>query len=176
MELKRNFEADKLGENELKFLKDFTKKCRGDILKMTTVASSGHPGGSMSSIDIYAVLYGFCNIDPKNPFKPERDRIVVSHGHTSPGVYSALGNYGFFDINDAIISFRTAGYPFEGHIEKTVPGVEWDTGNLGQGLSAACAFALSSKLHDYNNHVYCIMGDGEQAKGQIGEARRFAVK
>ncbi len=176
MDLKRNFEADKLGENELKILKDFTKKCRGDILKMTTIASSGHPGGSMSSIDIYAVLYGFCNIDPKNPFKPERDRIIVSHGHTSPGVYSALGNYGFFDVEDAIISFRTAGYPFEGHIEKTVPGVEWDTGNLGQGLSAACAFALASKLHGYDNHVYCVMGDGEQAKGQIGEARRFAVK
>ncbi|MGC8555114.1 MAG: transketolase [Candidatus Acidulodesulfobacterium sp.] len=176
MELKRNFEADKLGENELKFLKDFTKKCRGDILKMTTIASSGHPGGSMSSIDIYAVLYGFCSIDPKNPFKPERDRIIVSHGHTSPGVYSALGNYGFFDVEDAIISFRTAGYPFEGHIEKTVPGVEWDTGNLGQGLSAACGFALSSRLHGYNNQIYCVMGDGEQAKGQIGEARRFAVK
>ena len=176
MELKRNFEADELGENELKFLKDIAKKCRADILKMTTVAASGHPGGSMSSIDIYAVLYGFCNLDPKNPFKPERDRIVVSHGHTSPGVYSALGNYGFFDVNDAIISFRTAGYPFEGHIEKTVPGVEWDTGNLGQGLSAACGFALSSRLHGYNNQIYCVMGDGEQAKGQIGEARRFAVK
>ena len=176
MELKRNFNLDKLTDNEINFLKDFTKKCRGDILKMTTLAASGHPGGSMSSIDIYAVLYGFCNIDPKNPFKPERDRIVISHGHTSPGVYSALGNYGFFDINDAIISFRTAGYPFEGHIEKVVPGVEWDTGNLGQGLSAACGFAISSRLNGYNNQIYCVMGDGEQTKGQIGEARRFAVK
>jgi transketolase len=176
MELKRNFVADKLEENELLFLSNFAKKCRGDILRMTTLAASGHPGGSMSSIDIYSVLYGICNIDPENPFKPERDRIVVSHGHTSPGVYSALGNYGFFDVNDAIISFRTAGYPFEGHIEKVVPGVEWDTGNLGQGLSAACGFAVSSKLHGYDNKIYCVMGDGEQAKGQIGEARRFAVK
>ncbi|MHB8231903.1 MAG: transketolase [bacterium] len=176
MSIKKGFDRNNLAKEEIEFLNNFAKKCRGDILKMTTLAASGHPGGSMSSIDIYAVLYGFCNIDPKNPFKPERDRIIVSHGHTSPGVYSALGNYGFFDINDAVISFRTAGYPFEGHIEKTVPGVEWDTGNLGQGLSAACGFAVSSKLHGYDNQIYCVMGDGEQAKGQIGEARRFAVK
>lgn len=174
--IKKGFNATNLTKEEIEFLYNFAKKCRGDILKMTTLAASGHPGGSMSSIDIYTVLYGLCDVDPKNPFKPERDRIVISHGHTSPGVYAALGNYGFFDIEDAVISFRTAGYPFEGHIEKTVPGVEWDTGNLGQGLSAACGFALSSKLNGYDNQIYCVMGDGEQAKGQIGEARRFAVK
>jgi transketolase len=176
MKLKKGFDRDGLSDEEISLLKNFAKKCRGDILKMTTVASSGHPGGSMSSIDIYSILYGCGFVYNDNPFKEDRDIILVSHGHTSPGVYSALGNYGFFDVDDAITWFRYAGSPFEGHIEKYVPGVEWDTGNLGQGLSAACGFALASRLHDYNNHIYCIMGDGEQTKGQISEARRFAVK
>ena len=176
MGIKKGFDREKLAREDIEFLKSFAKKCRGDIIRMTTLSASGHPGGSMSSIDIYSVLYGLCDVDPANPYKPERDRIVVSHGHTSPGVYSALGNYGFFDVNYAVLTFRTAGYQFEGHIAKSVPGVEWDTGNLGQGLSAACGFALSSRLHNFNNQVYCLMGDGEQTKGQIGEARRFAVK
>ena len=144
MEINKGFERKELSGEEIEFLKNFTKKCRGDILRMTTLAASGHPGGSMSSIDIYAVLYGFCNVDPSNPFKQDRDRIVISHGHTTPGVYSALGNYGFFDMGDAMLNFRSAGSPFEGHVEKTVPGIEWNTGNLGQGLSAACGFALNS--------------------------------
>ena len=176
MELKKGFGRDVLSNEEISFLKIFTQKCRGDILKMTTAASSGHPGGSMSSIDIYSILYGFGFVYNDNPFKEGRDIILVSHGHTSPGVYSALGNYGFFNIDDAITWFRYAGSPFEGHVEKSVTGVEWDTGNLGQGLSAACGFALASKLHNFDNHVYCIMGDGEQTKGQISEARRFAIK
>ncbi len=176
MELKKGFDRDGLSNEEISFLKKFTQKCRGDILKMTTAASSGHPGGSMSSIDIYSILYGFGFVYNDNPFKEDRDIIIISHGHTSPGVYSALGNYGFFNIDDAIAWFRYAGSPFEGHVEKSVTGVEWDTGNLGQGLSAACGFALASKLHNFNNHIYCIMGDGEQTKGQISEARRFAVK
>lgn len=176
MNIKRTFDKDSLTEEEIEFLKSFTKKCRGDILRMTTLATSGHPGGSMSSIDIYAILYGFCSVYPSDPFNPERDRIVISHGHTTPGVYSALGNYGFFDMKDAVLNFRTAGSPFEGHVEKSVPGIEWNTGNLGQGLSAACGFALNSRLNNLNYNIYCVMGDGEQAKGQIGEARRFAVK
>ncbi|MHB1664049.1 MAG: transketolase [bacterium] len=176
MELKKGFDRDGLSNEEISFLKNFTQKCRGDILKMTTAASSGHPGGSMSSIDIYSILYGFGFVYNDNPFKEDRDIILISHGHTSPGVYSALGNYGFFNIDDAITWFRYAGSPFEGHVEKSVTGVEWDTGNLGQGLSAACGFALASKLHNFNNNIYCIMGDGEQTKGQISEARRFAVK
>ncbi len=176
MEINKGFERKGLSGEEIEFLNNFTKKCRGDILRMTTLAASGHPGGSMSSIDIYAVLYGFCNIDPSNPFKQDRDRIIISHGHTAPGIYSVLGNYGFFDINDAILNFRSAGSPFEGHVEKSVPGIEWNTGNLGQGLSAACGFALNSRLNNLKYNAYCVMGDGEQTKGQIGEARRFAVK
>ena len=176
MNIKKGFDRESLSKLEIELLSDFTKKCRGDILRMTTLAAYGHPGGSMSSIDIYAILYGFCNVFPDDPFNANRDRIVISHGHTTPGVYSALGNYGFFDIEDAILHFRTAGSHFEGHVEKTIPGVEWNTGNLGQGLSAACGFALNSRLNNLNYNVYCVMGDGEQTKGQIGEARRFAVK
>ncbi|MDH4099300.1 MAG: transketolase, partial [Nitrospirota bacterium] len=117
--------------------------CRGDILKMTNLAASGHPGGSMSSLEIYLTLYTFGRVFPHEPHRDDRDRIVISHGHTSPGVYAALGRRGFFNIDDAVAHFRQAGSPYEGHVERSVPGVEWGTGNLGQGLSAACGFALA---------------------------------
>jgi transketolase len=143
---------------------------------MTTLAGSGHPGGSMSSIDFYLVLYSYANIYPQSPSDPDRDRIVISHGHTSPGVYAALGRTGFFPIEAAIATFRKAGGPFEGHVEKGIPGVEWNTGNLGQGLSAGCGFALGSKILKKGFRVFVTMGCGEQQKGQISEARRFAVK
>ncbi|MDD2717131.1 MAG: transketolase [Candidatus Wallbacteria bacterium] len=157
-------------------LERLAKKCRGDILRMTTVAKSGHPGGSMSSIDIYLTLWSFADICLRKIKDPGRDRIVVSHGHTSPGVYSVLGNLGFFDLQTAIASFRLAGSIFEGHVEREVPGVEWGTGNLGQGLSAGCGMALAARLTGSDFRVYVIMGDGEQQKGQISEARRFAAK
>jgi len=157
-------------------LEQLASLCRGDILKMTTLASSGHPGGSMSSIDMYLTLYKFANINPENANDSTRDRIFVSHGHTSPGVYSALGRNGFFDVDQAIGEFRLAGSIYEGHIERMVKGVEWTTGNLGQGLSAACGAAIAGKLRDEDFQVYCLMGDGEQQKGQQTEARRFAVQ
>jgi transketolase len=130
----------------------------------------------MSSIDFYLVLYSYANVDPKNPDDPDRDRIVISHGHTSPGVYAALGRTGFFPIEAAIANLRKAGSPFEGHVEKGIPGLEWDTGNLGQGLSAGCGFALGAKVLKKDFHVFVAMGCGEQQKGQITEARRFAIK
>jgi transketolase len=101
---------------------------------------------------------------------------VVSHGHTSPGVYAALARSGFFPIDDAITGFRHPATMFEGHIERSVPGVEWSSGNLGQGLSAGCGFALAARMHANGAHVFVVMGDGEQQKGQITEARRFAAK
>ncbi|MGB9628620.1 MAG: transketolase [Thermodesulfobacteriota bacterium] len=173
---RKRFEPESLDENSLKKLAELARLARGDILKMTTLAGSGHPGGSMSSIDFYLVLYSYAKIDPNSASDPERDRIVISHGHTSPGVYAALGRTGFFPINTAIVNFRKAGTPFEGHVEKGVPGVEWNTGNLGQGLSAGCGFALSAKLLKRDSHVFVTMGCGEQQKGQISEARRFAIK
>ncbi|UCD64684.1 MAG: transketolase [Candidatus Zixiibacteriota bacterium] len=149
---------------------------RGNILKMTSLAASGHPGGSMSSIDIYLTLYNFANIDPAQPTRDDRDRIIVSHGHTSPGAYSALAAAGFFEIDDAIAGFRLAGSPFEGHVERSVPGIEWGTGNLGQGLSVGIGKAIYARLSGQDFHTYVIMGDGEQQKGQISESRRIAVK
>lgn len=173
---KRRFDAEKLDQGSLKKLSELARLARGDILKMTTLAASGHPGGSMSSIDFYLVLYSYANVDPQSPSDPDRDRIVISHGHTSPGVYTALGRIGFFPIESAIATFRKAGSPFEGHVEKGVPGIEWNTGNLGQGLSAGCGFALGSNILKKGFHVFVTMGCGEQQKGQISEARRFAIK
>jgi transketolase len=172
----RRFDAEKLDKESLERLSELARLARGDILKMTTLAGSGHPGGSMSSIDFYLVLYSYANVDPQSPSDPNRDRIVISHGHTSPGVYAALGRVGFSPIEAAIATFRKAGSPFEGHVEKGIPGVEWNTGNLGQGLSAGCGFALGAKILKKEFHVFVAMGCGEQQKGQISEARRFAVK
>lgn len=172
----RRFRAERLDDAAITSLKELARACRGDILKMTTLAASGHPGGSMSSLEIYLTLYSFANIFPEEPYRFDRDRIVVSHGHTSPGVYASLGRLGFFDVDDAVAHFRQAGSAYEGHVERSVPGVEWGTGNLGQGLSAACGFALASRIRNKDFHVFTVMGDGEQQKGQIGEARRFAKK
>ncbi len=172
----KNFLPEHLERGDIDTLIDFARIQRGNILKMTTNAKSGHPGGSMSSIDIYSVLFSFSDFSPKNFLKLNRDRIIISHGHTSPGVYSVLGSLGFFNTDEVIAHFRQAGSPYEGHIENQLPGVEWSTGNLGQGLSAGCGFALHQKMNGINKNVFVVMGDGEQQKGQISEARRFAKK
>lgn len=151
-------------------------QCRGDILKMTFVANSGHPGGSMSSVDLLLSLYSFANVDPHDPWNEDRDRIVVSHGHISPGVYSTLAAYGFINRDEVIAGFRHPASIFEGHITRGIPGIEWTTGNLGQGLSAGVGFALAAKLKRKDYHVYVVMSDGESAKGQVQEARRTARK
>jgi transketolase len=172
----RGFKPDTLSQQDIEALRERARLSRGDILTMTTLAGCGHPGGSMSSIDMYVTIYAAACVFPDQPHHPERDRIVISNGHTSPGVYAALGRTGFFDIQDAISGFRQTGSIFEGHVERTVPGVEWGTGNLGQGLSVGCGFALAAHLHNRQYHTYVFMGDGEQQKGQIAEARRFAAK
>ncbi len=171
------FAQKKLSVEEVRRLRETARQVRGDILRMTTLAGCGHPGGSMSSADIYVTVWAHAAVSPQTQTDPGRDRIIVSHGHTSPGVYAVLGRRGFFDLKQAIATFRMAGSPFEGHIERSVPGVEWSTGNLGQGLSAGCGFALSSRLKGVGrNHVFVLMSDGEQQKGQVSEARRFAKK
>ncbi len=176
MQRGNRFQDAQLKEETKDYLQKLAKKSRLDILTMTTLAGSGHPGGSMSSLEIFLSLYYFLNIKPENISDENRDRIIISHGHTSPGVYAVLGNLGFFDIEDAIAGFRLAGSPFEGHIERHIPGIEWSTGNLGQGLSAGCGFATESKIKKLDNLVFVVMGDGEQQKGQLSEARRFAKK
>jgi len=160
----------------IKKLQERAISARAAILQATTLAGSGHPGGSMSTIDIFLTLYEMLNINPKNYRTEERDRIVVSNGHVSPGVYTALAVNGFIPCDDFISQFRLAGSIYEGHIERTVPGVEWGSGNLGQGLSAGCGFALAAILKRLAYNVFVMMGDGEQQKGQLSEARRFAVK
>lgn len=149
---------------------------RQAILTMTTLSASGHPGGSMSSIDFLLCLYELINHDPQNCAWEARDRVVISNGHISPAVYTVLGMHGYFDLDEAIAHFRQTGSIFEGHIEREVPGVEWSSGNLGQGLSAACGMAMAARIKGLDYQVFTVMGDGEQQKGQISEARRFAAK
>jgi len=150
-------------------------RARGSVLTATTLAASGHPGGSFSSMEIYTLLYGTARIDPVEPRRASRDRIVISHGHTSPGAYTALANAGFFSAEEVEAHFRQAGSVFEGHVERSVPGIEWSTGNLGQGLSAGVGFALGARMTGADWHTIVAMSDGEQHKGQVSEARRLAV-
>ena len=158
----------KLTMELLEQIKEKAERSRGDILAMTYLAASGHPGGSLSSIDIYTVLYNVVNMD--------KDKVIVSHGHTSPGVYSALARSGMFDPLTPIKGFRRVGSVFEGHVEPSVPGVTWGTGNLGQGLSVAAGHAIAARLKGIDVDCFVVMGDGEQQKGQISEARRFIKK
>ena len=127
-----NIEKAQLSIKQLKDIQIQVNEARGSIIKMTSLANSGHPGGSMSTIDFMLTLYNMINIDPQNPKMESRDRVVISHGHTSPAAYSTLASCGFFNIDDAISQFRLAGSIFEGHVEPDVPGIEWASGNLGQ--------------------------------------------
>lgn len=174
--LERGFSEPVLDDESAAELESRARELRAAILTMTTLAASGHPGGSMSSLEIYLLLWHFANVDPVRPRAEDRDRIVISHGHTSPGVYCALADAGFFSLDDAVAHFRQAGSVFEGHVERSVPGVEWGTGNLGQGLSAGVGFALAARLTGRGYRTFVAMSDGEQHKGQVAEARRMAVK
>ncbi len=174
--LERGFGVPVITDASASWLEERARHLRGAILTMTSVAGSGHPGGSMSSLEAYLLLYHCATLDPTRPDWDDRDRIVVSHGHTSPGVYCALADAGFFPLEDAVAHFRQAGSPFEGHVERSVPGVEWGTGNLGQGLSAGVGFALASRMTGRGYRTFVVMSDGEQHKGQVAEARRLAVK
>lgn len=171
----RGFVAEQLTTDEVSELKERARRARGAILTMTSAANSGHPGGSMSSIECYLLVYHLARLRPHDPCWEGRDRVLIEHGHTSPGAYAALADAGFFPMEEAVAHFRQTDSPFEGHVERTVPGIEWNTGNLGQGLSAAVGMALSARLTGLGWHTYCLMGDGGQHKGQAAEARRVAV-
>ena len=168
--------AAPLTAEDLAELSGRAHSARGTVLTATTLAASGHPGGSFSSMEFYTLLYSCARLRPAEPRWDARDRIVVSHGHTSPGVYSALAEAGFFDPQQVAAHFRQAGSLFEGHVERSVPGVEWSTGNLGQGLSAGVGLALGARMTGAQWHTFVAMSDGEQQKGQVGEARRLAAK
>ncbi len=168
--------SNKIAELDYSKLQQDAVLCRGDILTMTTLAASGHPGGSMSTIDALLIVYNVANISKNNLHDLNRDRIFISHGHISPAVYSCLARKGILPQDEYIAYFRKAGSMYEGHIERSIPGVEWTTGNLGQGLSAACGAAVAGRVCGNEFDVYVFMGDGEHEKGQITEARRFAAK
>ena len=172
----RGFKAQEISEEGLTELKEAARRGRISSVLATSVANSGHPGGALSSMDIYTMLLGVANIAPELADNPDRDRIVVSHGHTSAGLYSALAEYGFFSAEDMIANFRRTGSAFQGHVERCVPGVDWGTGNLGQGLSAGVGFALAARARASKARTWVVMGDGEQVKGQVAEARRIAGK
>ncbi|MDO9508615.1 MAG: transketolase [Thermovirgaceae bacterium] len=169
------FPVEHLDSNIAGKIVETADECRSWAVTMTTAAGSGHPAGSLSSMEIYLMVYGVANITPENCDGFERDYVAISHGHTSPGAYSALARFGFFDPGEVMAHFRQAGSPFQGHVEREVPGIDWGSGNLGQGLSAGVGFALAIRARGRNDHVYVLMGDGEQVKGQISEARRIAA-
>ncbi len=171
-----SFEQSSLTEEQRRELQDMWLRCVRRIILSTTLAGSGHPGGSMSSLHLVLLLYSTLKHRPDDPCWSERDRLVASMGHISPCVYSVLCEFGYVREENMLLEFRRAGSPFTGHVECCIPGVEWNTGNLGQGLSAAAGMALALKLKNSSSRVITLMGDGEQQKGQISEARRFAVK
>lgn len=148
---------------------------RKGIVTAVHSAKAGHPGGSLSAADIFTYLYfEEMNIDPKNPKKPDRDRFVLSKGHTAPGLYSTLAQRGYFPVED-LKTLRHLGSYLQGHPDmKHIPGVDMSSGSLGQGISAAVGMALSAKLTDDDYRVYTLLGDGEIQEGQVWEAAMFA--
>ena len=151
-------------------------KVRMGIIEGVYNAKCGHPGGSLSVCDTLTYLYfSRMNVDPKNPTMPDRDRLVLSKGHTAPGLYSVLANRGFFPVED-LKTLRHIDSYLQGHpVLGKVPGVDMSTGSLGQGISAACGMALSGKLDNETYNVYAVLGDGEIEEGQVWEAAMFAA-
>lgn len=176
MALQLTMQSKELSSDELKTLQEMRIRCAKNILLSTSLAGSGHPGGSLSSLDNLLVTYGCMRHDATQPGMDERDRVIMSIGHISPAVYSTLSEYGYFTEEDFLCGFRRTGSGFPGHVERIVPGVEWDTGNLGQGLSTAVGIAHGFKMQNKSNQVIVFMGDGEHQKGQIVEAIRYAAK
>ena len=149
---------------------------RKDIVTAVHSAKAGHPGGSLSAADIFTYLYFVeLNIDPKDPKKADRDRFVLSKGHTAPGLYSALAERGYFPKED-LKTLRHTGSYLQGHPDmKHIPGVDMSSGSLGQGISAAVGMAIAGKLDNADYRVYTLLGDGEIQEGQVWEASMLAA-
>lgn len=160
--------------NKLELMKTANEVRKG-IVTAVHSAKAGHPGGSLSAADIFTYLYfEEMNIDPKEPKKADRDRFVLSKGHTAPGLYSVLAQRGYFPVED-LKTLRHTGSYLQGHPDmKHIPGVDMSSGSLGQGLSAACGMALAGKMKQQDYRVYALCGDGEIEEGQIWEAAMFA--
>jgi transketolase len=153
------------------------RACRVQIIRMLTHAGSGHPGGSLSVIDLLvAIAFGRLRHDPRRPDWPDRDRIVLSKGHAVPALYAVMARAGYFP-EERLITLRKLGSPLQGHPDRVaLPGIEAATGSLGQGLSIATGLALGLKLAGSPPRVYCIVGDGEIQEGQVWEAAMTAPK
>ena len=156
-------------------LQKMANEVRKGIVTSVHAAKAGHPGGSLSAADIFTYLYfEELNVDPQDPKKKDRDRFVLSKGHTAPGLYSALAHRGFFPVED-LTTLRHIGSYLQGHPDmKGIPGVDMSSGSLGQGISAAVGMALSAKLSNDSYRVYTLLGDGEIQEGQVWEAAMFA--
>lgn len=156
-------------------LQKAANEVRKGIVTAVHGAKAGHPGGSLSAADIFTYLYfEEMNIDPKNPKKEDRDRFVLSKGHTAPGLYSALANRGYFPVED-LPTLRHLGSYLQGHpCMQETPGVDMSSGSLGQGISAAVGMALAGKMDNKDYRVYTLLGDGELEEGQVWEASMFA--
>ncbi|MBR7005774.1 MAG: transketolase [Candidatus Methanomethylophilaceae archaeon] len=164
-----------MAECSVSELENIANKLRLHVVEMTYAASSGHPGGSMSSAELLSVLY-FRSMrhDPSNPAMPDRDRFILSKGHAAPILYSALAESGYFPKED-LLTLRKMGSKLQGHpVRGKVPGVEMSTGSLGQGLSMACGIALAGKMDGRPYRTFCLLGDGELQSGQNWEAAMFA--
>jgi len=160
----------------IKELKERAKKIRKNIITTVEGAGSGHIGGSLSCVEILISLYSrILKYDPKNPLSENRDRLVISKGHASPAVYSVLASFGFFP-EEELKTYRKINSRLQGHVFSGVPGVEFSTGSLGQGLSYANGIALGVKLLNAGFKTYCLLGDGEVQEGQIWEAAMTALQ
>ncbi|WP_378951567.1 transketolase [Pelosinus sp. sgz500959] len=155
----------------LEELKEICKEVRADIVRMTAAAGSGHPGGSLSAVELMAALYfNVMNHRPQELAWPERDRFILSKGHVCPVLYSVMARSGYFPVEE-LLTLRKFGSRLQGHpSSKMLPGLEVSSGSLGQGLSVSNGLALSAKLNKQDFRIYCLMGDGELQEGQIWEA------
>ena len=160
-----------MNTNNYAELAEKARRIRINALKAIHAAKSGHPGGSLSSADILATLYfGELNIDPKNPKMADRDKFVLSKGHAVPALYAALGERGFYEVNE-MMTLRQVDSKFQGHPNMSkVPGIEMSTGSLGQGFSAAVGMAIAGKIDKNPGRVYALTGDGELQEGIVWEA------
>lgn len=156
-------------------LQKTANEVRKGIVTAVHSAKAGHPGGSLSAADIFTYLYfEEMNVDPENPKMEDRDRFVLSKGHTAPGLYAVLANRGYFPVED-LKTLRKIGSYLQGHPDmKHIPGVDMSSGSLGQGISAAVGMALSAKMREKDYRVYTLLGDGEIQEGQVWEAAMFA--
>lgn len=161
--------------DKLKLMKT-ANEIRKGIVTSVHSAKAGHPGGSLSAAEIFTYLYfEELNVDPEDPKKPDRDRFVLSKGHTAPGLYAALAERGFFPKED-LVTLRHTGSYLQGHPDmKCIPGVDMSSGSLGQGISAAVGMAIAAKLSGDDYRVYTLLGDGEIQEGQVWEASMFAA-